>query len=61
MRLTDSQITKYQDIYLETFGEVVSKEDALIQGMALIRLVKCLSKPEENNENEQANQSSASN
>jgi hypothetical protein len=45
MRLTGEQIAKYQQIYLETFGESISKEDALIQGMALLRLVKVLAKP----------------
>jgi hypothetical protein len=42
MRLTDEQITKYQQIYFDTFGETLSKEDALTQGMALARLVKKL-------------------
>lgn len=45
MRLTDEQIAKYQQIYLDTFGEPVSREDALIQGMALLRLVKTLANP----------------
>ena len=44
MRLTDMQIAKYQKIYFDTFGEAISKEDALAQGMALLRLVKVLSK-----------------
>ena len=56
MRLTDRQIAKYQDIYLETFGEAVSKEVALVQGLALVRLVKCLSKPEEKYENDKVDQ-----
>jgi len=43
MRLTDKQIVKYQNIYFETFGKFISKEDALIQGMALLRLIKVLS------------------
>ena len=54
MRLTDRQIAKYQNIYLKTFGITVSKEDAYAQSMALVRLVKCLSKSEENNEYEQS-------
>jgi hypothetical protein len=45
MRLTDEQIAKYQRIYLDTFGKTVSKEDALVQGMALLRLVKVLARP----------------
>jgi hypothetical protein len=44
MRLTDAQIANYQKIYLDIFGEEISKEDALVQGMALLRLVKVLSK-----------------
>lgn len=49
MRLTDDQITKYQQIYLKTFGESLSQEDALVQGMALLRLVKVLSSLRNNN------------
>lgn len=45
MRLTEAQVAKYQQIYLDTFGEKISKEDALKQGMALLRLVKVLSRP----------------
>jgi hypothetical protein len=42
MRLTDNQIAKYQQIYLDTYGEPASKQDVLIQGMALLRLMKVL-------------------
>lgn len=42
MRLTEPQIARYQQIYLDAFGEPVSKEDVLIQGMALLRLIKVL-------------------
>jgi len=49
MRLTNKQIANYQNIYLRTFGKQVSKEDALIQGMALLRLVKALSSPTNDN------------
>ena len=45
MRLTNAQIANYQKIYLDTYGEEISREDALTQGMALLRLVKVLSKP----------------
>lgn len=48
MRLTDEQIANYQKIYLDIFGEEISKEDALVQGMALLRLVKVLSRPPDN-------------
>lgn len=43
MRLTDEQISAYQQVYLETFGAPISKEDALVQALALVRLVKVLS------------------
>lgn len=49
MRLTDKQIANYQNIYLRTFGKPISKEDALIQGMALLRLVKVLTIPVNDN------------
>jgi hypothetical protein len=45
MRLTDEQITSYQKIYFETLGKRASREDALVQALALVRLVKVLSAP----------------
>jgi hypothetical protein len=48
MRLTDEHIAKYQKIYLDTFGVSVSKDDALVQGLALLRLVKVLIQPMSN-------------
>lgn len=55
MRLTDKQLTKYQKIYKDTFGRPISKDKALEQGLALIRLVKTITQPkinetEKNNE-----------
>lgn len=44
MRLTDEQVASYQRIYLETFGKPISKADALVQALALVRLVAVLSK-----------------
>ncbi len=55
IRISDTQLAKYQQIYLETFGVPVSKQDALVQGMALVRLVKVLAtspKNEKENNNE---------
>lgn len=55
MRLTNEQITKYQSIFMETFGEPISGEDALVQGLALLRLVKNIAQPvrdEKENNNE---------
>lgn len=43
MRLSDRQIKKYQQIYSDAFGETISKNDAITQGLALLRLVKALS------------------
>jgi hypothetical protein len=43
MRLSDKQISDYQQIYFDTFGERISKSDAITQGLALLRLVKVLS------------------
>lgn len=43
IRLTDAQIGKYQELYLQTFGESISKDEALVQGLALVRLVKTIS------------------
>ncbi len=43
MRLTEKQISKYQAIYLETYGAPISKDEALEQGLALLRLVKNIS------------------
>ena len=43
MRLSDKQIREYQQIYFDTFGERISMNDAITQGLALMRLVKVLS------------------
>ena len=56
MKLTDKQITGYQQLYRQTFGESISKDVALIQGLALVRLIKVLSNPiKKENENEKKN------
>jgi len=52
MRLTDKQLTKYQKIYKDTFGKPISKDKALEQGLALLRLVKTITQPKKNNEME---------
>lgn len=44
MRLTDAQITKYQQIYKDTYGKPISKDKALEQGLALLILVKNITK-----------------
>ncbi len=37
--LTEKQIEEYQSIYKKTFGEDISREEAIEQGLYLIRLV----------------------
>lgn len=37
--LNDKQIEEYQRIYKETFNKNISREDAIDQGLSLIRLV----------------------
>ncbi len=45
MRLTNEQVASYQKIYLETFGKPISKDEALVQALALVRLVKVMTGP----------------
>lgn len=56
MRLTDAQITKYQKVYKDTYGKTISKEKALVQGLALLQLVKVITQPPKNNEMEKYNE-----
>ncbi len=54
MRLSKQHIAKYQAIYYETFGQNIDNEEAMVQGMALLRLVKVLATTNNNeNNNEQ--------
>jgi hypothetical protein len=57
MRLTNEQIIEFQGIYFETFGKQISKKDALEQGLALLKLVKTITKPQKDNEKENNNES----
>ena len=43
--LTDKQVTKFQEIYKNTFGEEISREDALEGGIKLVRLMKIIYTP----------------
>ena len=43
IRLTDAQIGEYQELYLQMFGKPISKDEALVQSLALVRLVKTIS------------------
>lgn len=56
MRLTDQQIATYQAIYKETYGTTISKDIALEEGLALLRLVKIITQPTNNNEKENNNE-----
>lgn len=43
--LTDEQITKFQEIYKNYFGEEISREDALEGGIKLVRMMKIIYTP----------------
>ena len=43
--LSDEQITKFQTLYRNRFGEEISREEAYEQGVKLIRLVELIYKP----------------
>lgn len=43
--LTDAQIEKFQALYKKRFGKEISKEDALVQGAKLVRLVSLVHEP----------------
>ncbi len=43
--LSDSQITKFQNLYQQKFGLQISKEEALEKGLKLVRLFELIYKP----------------
>jgi len=43
--LSDEQITKFQLLYKNRFGKIISRERAYEQGIKLIRLVELIYKP----------------
>lgn len=43
IRLSDTEIGEYQELYLQAFGKSITKDEALVQGLALVRLVKTIS------------------
>ena len=45
MYLTDKQITKFQDIYRQTFGKEISREEAISEGIKFVRLMEITYKP----------------
>ena len=52
MQLSDKQITDFQKLYREHFGEQISKEEAREKGLGLIRLIELVYKPDELNDDE---------
>jgi len=46
MIISDQQITKFQTLYYEHFGEKISKEEAYEKGMKLVNLVKVVCGPD---------------
>ncbi|MBI4117689.1 MAG: hypothetical protein HY453_01240 [Parcubacteria group bacterium] len=43
--LSDEQIKKFQTLYKNRFGKEICREDALDQGVKLIRLMELIYKP----------------
>jgi hypothetical protein len=43
--LTDEQVSKFQTIYRNRFGEEISREDALEKGARLVRLMEIIYQP----------------
>ena len=50
--LTDSQVKKYMALFESRFKTNIAQKDALIQGEALVQLMKQIYKPIKINENE---------
>jgi len=38
--INDEDLTKYQEIYRQKFGKEISREDALVQALKLIQLMR---------------------
>lgn len=43
--LTDAQVEKYRALYRKRFGKEISKEEALEQGIKLVRLMELIYRP----------------
>ncbi len=50
MNLSDRQITKFQELYYNRFGEKINREVALEQGIKLVRLMELVFKPANDSE-----------
>ncbi len=44
MQLTEEQIASYQKLYKQTYGKSISKEEARVQALALLRIVQVLAR-----------------
>lgn len=53
MTLSDEQIKSFQDIYRRQFGKEISREEALEQGIKLVRLMRLIYQPMTENEQQQ--------
>ena len=45
MAIDNDQVAKFQELYKNRFGKDISREDALEQGIKLIRLIEITYKP----------------
>ncbi|MCB9798574.1 hypothetical protein H6758_02520 [Candidatus Nomurabacteria bacterium] len=43
--LSDEMVEKFRELYRKRYGEDISKEDALMQGTALLRMMKVIYRP----------------
>ena len=43
--LSEEMVEKFRELYRARFGEEISKEEALIQGMALLNMMKIIHRP----------------
>lgn len=50
--LNDDQIKTFQALYEKRFGKEISKEDALEQGVKLVRLIEIIHRPMTKEEHE---------
>lgn len=58
MQLTSQQIDDYQELHKTVFGKSISRQEALEQGLALVRLV--MESCRTNNENRDYNEQQSS-
>ena len=53
--LSESQITKYQEIYKNNFGKEISREEACSQGVRLVNLMRVICGPDKKQEKDNNN------